>query len=162
MNRNTAFLLIGGNLGDRLNYLNLACKAIEQRCGQIISGSSVYETEAWGLKEQNAFYNQALKIETKLNAKELLNCILKIEESLGRKRDKKYGPRTIDIDILLFNDEIIEAKNLKVPHPELHNRRFALECLNEIASAEIHPVFNKTINQLLAECPDPLSVNKIN
>jgi 2-amino-4-hydroxy-6-hydroxymethyldihydropteridine diphosphokinase len=162
MNRNTAFLLIGGNIGDRLRYLEQARNAIEQSCGRILSISSIYETEAWGLQEQNAFYNQALKVETELKANELLKCILEIEESLGRKRDRKYGPRTIDIDILLFNDEIIEAESLKVPHPELQNRRFALECLNEIATEEMHPLLGKTINQLLAECPDPLSVNKIN
>ena len=149
-------------MGNRSRYLENACKAIEQHCGLIVSVSSVYETDAWGMKDQNAFLNQALKIETKLGAIELLKCLLKIEESLGRKREKKYGPRTIDIDILLFNDAIITDENLKVPHPELQNRRFALECLNEIAAENIHPLFQKTIHQLLAECPDPLSVNKFN
>ena len=159
---NTAFLLIGGNMGNRSRYLEEAYQAIEKQCGRIVSVSSVYETEAWGMEDQNAFLNQALKLQTKLSAADLLTGLLKIEESLGRKRDRKYGPRTIDIDILLFNDDIIELENLRVPHPELHNRRFALECLNEIGSDEIHPLFKKTIHQLLAECPDPLSVNKIN
>lgn len=161
MNMNTAFLLIGGNIGDRESYLKHACQAIGENIGKILLSSSVYETEAWGLQGQSAFYNQALKIDTGFNANELLKCILQVEEKLGRRRDKKYGPRTIDIDVLLFNDEIIEAENLKVPHPELQNRRFALECLNEIAPEEIHPILKKSIHQLLAECPDPLSVNKI-
>ena len=86
---------------------------------------------------------------------------LKIEEDLGRIRKEKYGPRLIDIDILLFNDDVVDASNLKIPHPELSNRRFALQCLNDIAPDIVHPVSKKTIAQILKECTDPLGVDKL-
>jgi 2-amino-4-hydroxy-6-hydroxymethyldihydropteridine diphosphokinase len=157
---NKAYLLIGGNMGDRESYLSKAKTAIEKECGKIIKQSAIYETEAWGMTEQSAFLNQALAVQTRLDPEELLYAILTIEEKLGRKREIKYGPRIIDIDILLFNNEIINIHNLRIPHPEMQNRRFALQCLNDIASKKNHPVFRKTIAQLLAECTDPLTVNK--
>jgi len=157
---NVAYLLIGGNTGDRLHYLQTASEAIKKQCGRIKKASSIYETAAWGILNQNNFLNQALEISTKLSTFELLDCILQIEESMGRVRNEKYGPRIIDIDILLFNDEIIDARNLKIPHPELPNRRFALQCLCDIAPRKRHPVLNKTIDKLLKDCTDPLSVDK--
>lgn len=157
---NVAYLLIGGNTGDRFSYLQSAAKAIAKQCGKIKRASSIYETAAWGNQNQDSFLNQALEIATNLSAFELLDCILQIEESMGRIRKERYGPRIIDIDILLFNDEIIDARNLKIPHPELPNRRFALQCLNEIATRKKHPVLNKSIGQLLKECSDPLRVDK--
>lgn len=157
---NKAYLLIGGNMGDRMSYLSAAKKAIENRVGRIPEESAIYETEAWGLTAQEKFLNQALAVQTNLSPRELLDAILKIEEELGRKREIKYGPRLIDIDILLFNDDVINSHNLKIPHPEIQNRRFALQCLADIAPGKIHPVLQKTISQLLAECTDPLTVNK--
>lgn len=157
---NKAYLLIGGNMGDRMSYLSQAKKAIEKQCGKIVKQSAIYETEAWGITNQEKFLNQALAVQTNLPAAELLNAILKIEEDLGRKRKIKYGPRLIDIDILLFNDDVINVHNLQIPHPEIQNRRFALQCLADIAPEKVHPVFRKTISQLLAECTDPLTVNK--
>jgi 2-amino-4-hydroxy-6-hydroxymethyldihydropteridine diphosphokinase len=159
---NEAYLLTGGNVGDRLDYLARAKETIRKNCGNILLESSIYETAAWGMENQEAFLNQVLKIETKSNPDELLETILQIEEGLGRKREMKYGSRTIDIDILFFNNEVIDRKGLKIPHPQLQNRRFVLIPLNEIAANKIHPVFNKTISRLLAECPDPLAVNKFN
>src|SRR5215218_2963507 len=96
MNMNVAYLLIGGNMGDREQYLSSARQLIEKNCGAIIHQSSIYQTAAWGLEEQDAFLNQAIKIKTTLNPVELLQTILKIEEALGRKRELKYGPRIID------------------------------------------------------------------
>jgi 2-amino-4-hydroxy-6-hydroxymethyldihydropteridine diphosphokinase len=157
---NAAYLLIGGNTGERLNYLHSAAKAIRKQCGRIKKSSSIYETAAWGNENQDNFLNQALEVFTRLSAFELLDCILQIEESMGRIRKERYGPRIIDIDILLFNDEIIDTRKLKVPHPELPNRRFALQCLNEIAPRKKHPVLNKSIAQLLKECNDLLRVDK--
>lgn len=159
---NEAFLLTGGNMGDSIKYLSEAKEAIKKRCGNILQESSLYETEAWGMKDQEAFLNQALKIETRLTAQQLLQTILNIEEEMGRKREIKYGPRIIDIDILFFNDETIHLPGLHIPHPQMQNRRFVLEPLNEIAGNKFHPVLQKNISQILSECDDPLAVNKIN
>jgi 2-amino-4-hydroxy-6-hydroxymethyldihydropteridine diphosphokinase len=156
------YLLIGGNMGDREAYLRAAVRAIEKTCGAIRSESSVYETEAWGLPDQDAFLNQVIEIETSLDPEELLKQILQIEETLGRKRLVKNGPRLIDIDILFYADRVIEQEGLKVPHPRIQDRRFVLEPLNQIAPKMVHPVFHKSISQLLKECADPLKVNKFN
>ena len=157
---NKAYLLIGGNMGNREDYLSAARQRIEQNCGKIVQQSSLYQTAAWGFEEQDAFLNQVLLIETNLHALPLLQKLLWIEEEIGRKRDSKYGPRIIDIDILLFNDEVISEEGLIVPHPQMQNRRFVLEPLNEIAANMMHPVLHKNIHQILAECTDKLAVQK--
>jgi 2-amino-4-hydroxy-6-hydroxymethyldihydropteridine diphosphokinase len=159
---NKAYLLTGGNMGDRKQNLAAAYQYIEQQCGKISNSSSLYETAAWGKNDQPAFLNQALEVETSLAPKQLLKKILQIEKELGRVREEKYGPRLIDIDILLFNNDIYNYPLLKIPHPELQNRRFVLVPLAEIAAAVIHPVFKKTIAELLAVCPDKLEVWRIN
>ncbi len=158
---NKAYLLIGGNMGNRRKQLEKAVKRIEKACGTIALQSHFYETAAWGKTDQPAFYNQALVIDTALPAFELLDAILHIENSMGRYRVEKFGPRIIDIDILLFNNELIHDPRLEVPHPQLANRRFALEPLDEIAPGVIHPVLKKTIHRLLKECTDPLAVRKL-
>jgi 2-amino-4-hydroxy-6-hydroxymethyldihydropteridine diphosphokinase len=156
-----AYLLTGTNLGERKENLEKAKTMIENKIGKIKNSSAIYETAAWGLTDQPSFFNQALEIETALNARQLIRRILKIERSMGRIRQEKYGPRLIDIDILLFNDEKHNYPLLKLPHPELQNRRFALVPLASIAGEAIHPVFNKTIDQLLQECNDPLPVQQV-
>jgi 2-amino-4-hydroxy-6-hydroxymethyldihydropteridine diphosphokinase len=158
---NVAYLLIGGNMGDRLNNLSQAKDAIEKACGNVINASSVYETEAWGLREQDPFYNQAIIVHTSFDASTFLQCLLNIESLIGRVREEKYGPRLIDIDIIFFNDDIISSEELTVPHPELQNRRFVLLPLNEVAPEKIHPVFKKTVKQLLEDCKDQLEVVKL-
>lgn len=157
---NHAYLLIGGNLGDREQQLDTARKLIHKLCGAVTGESSLYETAAWGKTDQPDFLNQALQVSTTLNARQLIRRILKTEKMMGRIRKEKYGPRSIDIDILLFNEEQYNFPFLKVPHPELPNRRFALLPLAEIAPDLKHPVLHKTIRQLLEECPDPLEVRK--
>jgi 2-amino-4-hydroxy-6-hydroxymethyldihydropteridine diphosphokinase len=153
---NRAILLTGGNIGDREDYLQKAREAIQKHCGKVVGASSIYETEAWGKQDQNSFYNQALEIKTHLSAKELLQSILSIEQSLGRIRSEKYGPRTIDIDIIFFNNDVIHIPHLTIPHPQVQNRRFALQCLVEIAAGYIHPILKKSVEQLLSESSDPL------
>ena len=157
---NKAFLLTGGNLGDRQQNLSTARTCITEQCGKIITASSIYETAAWGNSDQPAFLNQALEISTLFNARQLIRRLLKIEKQMGRVRKEKYGPRLIDIDMLLFNNEIHNYHFLKLPHPEMHKRRFALLPLAEIAPDEIHPVINKTITELLNDCKDELEVKK--
>ncbi len=157
---NTAYLLIGGNLGDRAAYLEEAVAHIEARCGSITSRSSIYETAAWGNTNQPAFYNQALKLSTPLSPASLLEQLLAIELEMGRVRTQKYGPRTIDLDILMIDDKVLDSQTLTIPHPQLHNRRFALLPLTEIAPLLKHPVFDQTVSELLVNCTDTLDVQK--
>ena len=158
---NTAYLLIGGNLGNRKENFSRAISLINEQCGTVTRASSIYETEAWGNTDQPSFLNQALEIKTDLNARQLMRKILKIEKIMGRVRKEKLGPRIIDIDILFFENEIHDLRFLKIPHPEIQNRRFVLVPLAEINSSLQHPVLKKSIAQLLEECPDNLEVKKI-
>ena len=148
-------------MGDRRLYLSRAVDLIGQTSGLVVKSSALYETAAWGKEDQAPFLNQALMIRTELEPELLLSHILRAEETLGRTRAVKYGPRLIDIDILLYNSHIIHQPGLTVPHPHMQDRRFVLEPLSEIAGSLVHPVLKKTISELLALCPDPLMVNKI-
>ncbi|HLL44733.1 MAG TPA: 2-amino-4-hydroxy-6-hydroxymethyldihydropteridine diphosphokinase, partial [Segetibacter sp.] len=153
---NDAYLLTGGNIGNRLVSLQQACMKIEKQAGIVLQKSAVYETAAWGVTDQNLFLNQVLLVSTSLPPEELLHTLLHIEQELGRRRIVKMGPRIIDIDILFYNNEIISTPVLTVPHPQIANRRFVLTPLNEIAPCFVHPVLQKTITELLEICPDEL------
>jgi 2-amino-4-hydroxy-6-hydroxymethyldihydropteridine diphosphokinase len=153
---NKAYLLIGGNMGDRLANLEMAKLAIYQEIGPILLSSSMYETAAWGKEDQPAFLNQALLIETNLIAHDLMMALLAIEKNMGRIRQEHLGPRTIDLDIIFFNDQIIDSANLTIPHPQIQKRNFVLTPLKEIAPNFIHPILKKSITQLLTDCEDPL------
>jgi 2-amino-4-hydroxy-6-hydroxymethyldihydropteridine diphosphokinase len=158
---NYAYLITGGNMGRISEQLAFAAKLIEERCGKIIDKSDLFETAAWGKTDQPAFLNQAIVLETSLNARDLLNEILYIENLMGRDRAEKYGPRIIDVDIIFFNHQIINQPGLIVPHPEMSKRRFVLEPLNQVIPAYIHPVLYKTVAELLIESNDKLPVNKL-
>jgi 2-amino-4-hydroxy-6-hydroxymethyldihydropteridine diphosphokinase len=158
---NKAFLLTGGNEGDRNLQMQQARTNIELICGQLLQVSSLYETAPWGKKDQSDFLNQVLLLETKLDPHALLKAILWIEEKGGRIRTVKNAPRTIDIDILFYNHLILEEPGLCIPHPRIAERRFVLEPLNEISPEFLHPVLGKTISRLLLECTDELAVKKI-
>jgi len=157
---NKTYLLLGSNIGDREQKFAQAKKHIEKKIGQIIRQSKLYQTAAWGKTDQADFLNQVIIIETKLSADKIMSFILNIEKKLGRIRTIKNAPRTIDIDILFFNKEIINQHNLSVPHPEIQNRRFVLVPLNELSPNLKHPVINKNIHYLLKKCKDKLNVKK--
>ena len=155
------YLITGGNEGDRIGNLQQAASLIEKKAGRIIQSSALYETAAWGKTEQQDFLNQVLMIQTSLEPGDLLQSLLSVEKTMGRVRKEKYGPRTIDIDILLYGNLILNEERLQIPHPRMKDRRFVLEPLTEIAPDLVHPVFQKTIASLLMECTDPLDVRKI-
>ncbi len=157
---NQVYLLIGGNLGDRFELLKSAGKGIEKQIGDIVKESSIYETTAWGFESENDFLNQVLLVKTDLKPKQILEQCQLIEKLLGRVRQSgHYASRTMDIDILFYNDEIINEPDLTIPHPHLHKRRFTLEPLNEISPEFIHPRFKQTVRQLLSDCNDDSTLN---
>ncbi|MBW7913597.1 MAG: 2-amino-4-hydroxy-6-hydroxymethyldihydropteridine diphosphokinase [Taibaiella sp.] len=153
------YLLLGSNEGDREQWLLQAVQQLNV-LGAISSQSALYQTAAWGIEDQPAFLNMALCLQTELHPLELLQEIHHIEQNLGRQRTLKWGQRTLDIDILFYGDAVIDLPELKVPHPYLQERRFALVPLNEITPDFLHPGLNKTVSQLLDECPDKLEVLK--
>ena len=161
---NEAYLCLGGNLGDCLVNLKKAGIVIEDRVGKIKQYSSVYQSQAWGMDNTPDFYNQIVKVETKLSAQELMNALLAIEKQMGRERlgqDNTYQNRIIDVDILFFNTEVIESSTLQIPHPRLHLRRFVLEPLNEVALYYVHPLLHKSVSELLVLCTDKGQVKKL-
>lgn len=151
---NYAYILLGTNIGDKIANLKTACAKISIDCGAIDDLSSIYETSPWGVTDQPPFLNMVIKVETKCTAEKLLKLLLFIEKEMGRLRLRKWGERLIDLDILYFNNEIIVKENLKIPHPELHNRKFTLIPLCDIAADFKHPVFNITTEYLLERCID--------
>jgi len=157
---NKTYVLLGSNMGNSEELLSTAIHEIEMNVGKLIQSSGLYATAAWGNTDQPDFLNQVIVIETKQSAKETLQTVLSIEKKMGRVRTVKNAPRIIDIDILFFNKEIIHQPDLIVPHPEIQNRRFVLIPLNEIAPRFIHPVFNKSVHELLKLCNDQLNVKK--
>lgn len=166
-------MLLGSNRGDREQNLLRACARIKERLGNILKSSSVYETEPWGFEDSISFFNQAVEIETGLSPGELLSGIQDIEKELGRVRNElecgagcscvteAYSPRTIDIDILFYGSGILFTDELMIPHPRLHERMFTLLPLDEIAPAFIHPVYRKTVSELLQLCNDNGEVKRI-
>ena len=159
ISNNIAYLLLGGNQGNREKILKEARRLISERVGEIIETSMLYETAPWGFKDDLKFLNQVLKVSTLLKPGELLNALLFIEQSLGRVRvSSGYQSRTIDIDILFYNSLVMNEENLIIPHPRIADRRFVLVPLAEIASGFIHPGFGIPISELLNRCQDILDV----
>ena len=158
---NRVYILIGGNLGDRESNLEKARTLIKSSLGEIIKISSIYETASWGINDQPHFLNQVLLLTTTFSPEKIMKEILFIEKNIGRIRSQKNASRIIDIDILFFNDEIIDQENLVIPHPEIQNRKFVLIPLLEIEPDLIHPVFNQTIKKLLSTSKDQLDVKRM-
>jgi len=156
------YLLLGGNLGNRYFHLSEATKQIEKNIGKIVDCSSFYETEPWGFEHKNNFLNQVIAVNSLLQPREILQETQKIEAELGRVRiSTEYTARNIDIDILFYDNLILDESDLKIPHPQLHNRNFTLVPLNEINPVLVHPVFKKKITELLSTCNDSQEVWKI-
>ncbi len=152
----TTFLLLGSNLGDKVALLQQARELLGQHVGRIVQASSLYESEPWGFDSLDWFLNQAVLLETSLEPAALLAITQQIEKMLGRTRksNNSYVSRTIDIDILFYDNQCVTTNKLVIPHPRLHERSFVLQPLCEIAAEWQHPVFAKTIHVMLAECTD--------
>ena len=154
-----AYLMLGSNLGDKKNNLEQAAEAITTGAGKILLSSQLIESEPWGFTHSEYFYNQLLILQTSLKPEELLEIILGIEVKLGRTRNRQeYEARTIDIDILFYDNLILNSEALIIPHPGIAERRFVLVPLLAIAPELIHPVTGKTVWQMCRECDDRLEV----
>lgn len=153
---NGIYLLLGSNMGNRLEYLKEAEQQLIRQGIQVMDESSIYETEPWGKENQDWFLNVILQVECSQGPLELLETILSVEKSLGRIRKEKWGERCIDIDILYYHDEILETDQITVPHPGIPDRKFALIPLSEMCPLETHPTLNQNQMELLAACTDEL------
>jgi len=154
------YLLLGGNLGNVEESFHRAILMLEDRFGKLLSKSSLYMTEPWGMDAPYPFYNQAVCLSSRLHPTKMMKTILAIERKMGRRRTPgKMDSRPIDIDILLINGMVISEPGLQVPHPRLHLRRFALQPLAEIAPGLLHPLLGMSIQELLEDCTDNLSVS---
>lgn len=158
---NKVYILLGANLGNPNRQLEKSRLHLESRLGNLITASSLYQSEAWGLEDQPIFLNQVLLYQTTFTAQECLSICQQTEDELGRVRKEKWGARVIDIDILYFNSEIVETPQLHIPHPYIQDRKFTLMPLVEISPDYIHPKLKLSNKQLLLNCDDKLKVNKI-
>lgn len=157
---NDVILLTGGNMGDRSSNLTAARDRLVGALGPLRAASSVYATAPWGVTDQPDFLNQVLIVSTSQSPQAVLAALLSIEESLGRVRTAKWGPRPIDIDILFYGGAVVDTPELTIPHPEIPNRRFVLEPLAEVAPDLVHPVLGVTVRELLAQTPDNSAVKR--
>lgn len=153
------FISLGSNLGDREKNLLNAIELIATLPGtELVAQSHIYTTAAWGKTDQPDFLNMVIHIRSRLLPAGLMESLLQLEEKMGRIRNDHWGPRSIDMDILFYGEEILHIPHLTLPHPEIQNRNFVLLPLNEIAPEFIHPVLKKTVAQLLEDSPDQLAV----
>jgi 2-amino-4-hydroxy-6-hydroxymethyldihydropteridine diphosphokinase len=157
-----SYIGIGSNLGNPVEMCLDAVRRIASVDGiALLRCSSLYRTEPFGLKNQDWFVNAVAEVRTSLSARKLLQTLMQIEREMGRVREIHWGPRVIDLDILLFGQEVIKEDDLVIPHPELHKRRFVLVPLNEIASYAIHPAFGVSVKGLMQRLQDDSRVERI-
>jgi 2-amino-4-hydroxy-6-hydroxymethyldihydropteridine diphosphokinase len=150
------YVLLGSNLGERVQHIRRATAAMEATGIRVLGCSDFFETAPWGITEQPAFINQAIAIDTALEPQRLLEKLKIIERETGREENIRWGPRKIDIDILLYHDQQIKTDELEIPHPRMTERRFTLLPLAQLAGSVVHPGNGYTISRLLADCPDDL------
>lgn len=161
--QNKIFLELGSNIGDRLSFLKKAVKGISGNRHILINGtSSVYETEPWGISEQNIFLNMALEVSSDLPPDILLEFLKGLEKSIGRKNRSRWNEREIDIDIIFYGDKIFKSDSLTIPHPEMQKRNFVLIPLSELDGSFVHPLLGISIDRLLRESTDKLYCRKTN
>lgn len=152
------YLGLGSNIGKRRENLRVATVLIEKTIGKVARASHVYETQPWGKTDQEPFLNQVIMINSLLEPRHLLDKIAEIERELGRERREKWGPRTIDIDVLFYGKRVVRDRGLEIPHPELHKRAFVLVPLMEIAPELEHPLLGQPIDELYMNCDDQSDV----
>lgn len=155
------YLATGSNMGDKAANLAKALEMIELYVGDLVKVSGIYRTAAWGREDQPEFLNQAMSVDTRLEPETLLLAVMEIEQKMGRERRIRWGERLIDIDILFYGQLVSQSQRLTIPHPFIQERNFVLQPLLEIAPDLIHPVFQKSIRELAAACPDPLAVERV-
>ena len=155
------FLGLGSNLGDRVEFLRNGLKNLKDRGVRMVQVSSIYDTDPVGFREQESFLNVVAEVDWAQEPRDLLERCLAVEKAMGRERRVRNGPRTLDIDILLCGNRIHREAGLEIPHPRLHERRFVLVPLEEIAPGIVHPLLGLTIRELLARCPDSSGVRKL-
>ncbi|MFN8310280.1 MAG: 2-amino-4-hydroxy-6-hydroxymethyldihydropteridine diphosphokinase [Chitinophagales bacterium] len=156
-----SYFLLGTNMGNRMKALELAVNLLRNRFGKPYAVSMVYETAAWGKTDQQDFLNMAIGFHMEDDPEALLDITQQMESDLGRTRTEKWGPRVIDIDLLLMGSMVFQSERLQIPHPMMPQRRFTLLPLAEIAGNVRHPILNKTIKELLEICPDEGAVNRV-
>lgn len=156
------FLGLGTNIGDKKENLEQACVLLEKEGIKVITRSPIYKTPPYGhIQDQDDFLNQVIEVETDIEATELFHVLKRIENNMGREKVERWGPRLIDLDILFYGDQLIENEFITVPHKDLQNRNFVLKPLCDIATDLLHPVFRKTMRELLDECRDDGQISKI-
>jgi 2-amino-4-hydroxy-6-hydroxymethyldihydropteridine diphosphokinase len=156
----TAFVALGANLGDRLAAMRAAVGRLGL-CGEVLEASPVYETEPVGYRDQPAFLNAVVKVDTALSPRALLDELLRIEAERGRVRTFRNAPRALDLDLLLYDELVIDEPGLTVPHPRLHERAFVLWPLADIAGAVVHPILKRSISDLRRGLQTPTGVRKL-
>jgi 2-amino-4-hydroxy-6-hydroxymethyldihydropteridine diphosphokinase len=161
--KHTCYLLLGSNLGNKTENIRFAIREIGLQAGELTKKSALYASEPWGFESEHDFVNAVIEIQTRLLPNELLKTVLEIEKNAGRKQPENagYASRVLDIDILFYDDLVIEEDDLIIPHPRLHLRRFTLEPINEIAPGFLHPKIKKPVCELLKNCNDQLAVKKM-
>lgn len=151
-------LHLGSNIGDRVSLLNQGLELIEKEIGAINARSAFYETEPWGVKDQQDFLNLAIEVNTSMSPLQLLSIAKGIEKKVGREKKEHWGPRNLDIDIIFFGQKCFEEDHLVIPHKEVQNRNFVLIPVMEIAGDWIHPQLNKTVEELYMKSTDSCEV----